>query len=85
MKRSTLATFLNFVVPGAGLWYLGHRLWCVVNLCVATAIVLGAGSLAPDLLGERIHYVFIAVAAGSAGLAHAIALGERRDASQGAE
>lgn len=69
MKKSTIAATLNFGIPGAGLWYLGKRFWAVVNLLVATAfIALLAGH---PVLGERIHYVILAAAAGSAGLAHA--------------
>ena len=71
MKRSTLAALLNFAVPGAGLWYLGARLYGVINLAVATAVILLLSR--PEATEERMHYVILAVAAGSAGLAHAMA------------
>lgn len=70
MKKSTIAATLNFGIPGAGLWYLGKRTLAVVNLLLATALV--AGLAGHPLFGERIHYVILAAAAGSAGLAHAI-------------
>lgn len=70
MKKSTIAATLNFGIPGAGLWYLGKRSWAVVNFLLATTFVVALAS--HPLLGERIHYVILAAAAGSAGLAHAI-------------
>ena len=70
VKSSRLAAALSFNVPGAGLWYLGQRFWAVVNLIGATAMIV---LLARDPQGfEQIHYVFLAIAAGSAGLAHAM-------------
>ncbi len=71
MKKPTVAATLNFVIPGAGLWYLGRKLWAGANLLGATALVLGV--VAAGQVSEQIHYVILAVAAGSAGLAHAIA------------
>lgn len=70
MKKSTIAATLNFGIPGAGLWYLGKRSWAVVNLLLATAFV--AFVAGHPQLGERIHYVILTAAAGSAGLAHAV-------------
>lgn len=70
VKSSRLAAALSFIVPGAGLWYLGQWFWAVVNLIGATAMIV---LLSRDLQGfEQIHYVFLAIAAGSAGLAHAM-------------
>lgn len=76
MKNSTIATALNFIVPGCGLWYYGKRSWGVVNFLIATAIV--AVLAGHPSAGERIHYVILAVAAGSAGLAHSAASRARR-------
>lgn len=75
MKKSTIAATLNFGIPGAGFWYLGKRSLAIANLLVATAIVFLLAGYVPA--AERIHYVILAVAAGSAGLAHAI--GSRAD------
>ncbi len=71
MKKSTIAAALNFLIPGAGLWYLGKTLLAVANLLAATALVVGITGVGG--LSEQIHYVILGVAAGSAGLAHAVA------------
>lgn len=68
MKKSTIAAVTSLVIPGAGLWYLGKRAMGMVNLLVATAIIV----LLAGVVSDQIHYVILAVAAGSAGLAHAI-------------
>jgi len=70
MKNRNIAASLNFFVPGSGLWYLGKRRWAIANLFAATGILLSAGGI--EVAAERIHYVILAVAAGSAGLAHAV-------------
>lgn len=79
MKNSIIATALNFIVPGSGLWYYGKRSWGVVNFLIATVIV--AVLAGHPLAGERIHYVILAVAAGSAGAAHSAASRVRRSQS----
>ncbi|HIE96519.1 MAG TPA: hypothetical protein EYG03_22000 [Planctomycetes bacterium] len=69
MSRSTIAAVLSFVIPGAGLWYLGNRGGAVLNLAAAVLLtVLGTVSQR-----EHVHYLFLAIAAGSAGYAHAAA------------
>lgn len=68
MKKSTIAAVTSFVIPGAGLWYLGKRAVGIVNLLIASAIIV----LLAGAVSDQIHYVILAVAAGSAGLAHAI-------------
>lgn len=68
MKKSTIAAVTSLVIPGAGLWYLGKRAMGMVNLLVATAVIV----LLTGVVSDQIHYVILAVAAGSAGLAHAI-------------
>jgi hypothetical protein len=76
MKKANIAAALSFVVPGAGLWFLGKPLWAVVNLLVAAGLVLLLSGFEPA--NERIHYVILAVAAGSSGLAHATRTGQKR-------
>lgn len=71
MKTSTIATALNFIVPGSGLWYCGKRMWGVANLLLASVIV--SVLVGHPVTGERIHYVMLAVAAGAAGWAHSVA------------
>jgi len=68
MKKSTIAAVTSLAIPGAGLWYLGKWAMGMVNLLVATAIIV----LLAGVVSDQIHYVILAVAAGSAGLAHAI-------------
>ncbi len=65
------AAVLNFLVPGAGLWYIGLKFWGVVNLFAASLIVVLLAVTGP--FGEQIHYIILMAAAGSAGLAHALA------------
>lgn len=69
MKRRTIATILNFVLPGAGLWYLDRKKSAGVNLVLAI-LIPALGSM--PWSGEHAHYFFLAVAAGSAGYAHAV-------------
>lgn len=42
-KNRLLAWLLNLPLPGAGLLYLGHNLWALVALLVASAVILGWG------------------------------------------
>ena len=71
MRHTTKASLLSFVLPGAGLWYCHRRKLAVVNLLLAIAVpVVGFST---GFLSEHIHWVILAIAAGSAGLAHAIA------------
>jgi len=72
MKSPRIATVLNFFLPGAGLLYLGAIRSAIANVAVAIGI--------PVLwtVGTRdgtdfLHYIALAIAAGSAGFAHAVA------------
>ncbi|MCA9084578.1 MAG: hypothetical protein KDA81_11010 [Planctomycetaceae bacterium] len=69
MRRRTIATVLNFVVPGTGLWYLGKVGFGCLNFLIALLVP----ALALYFGGEHAHYIFLAIAAGSAGFAHALA------------
>lgn len=69
MKRSTKAATLSFLLPGAGLWYLGESAHAIINFAVA--IVLAALALFSS--HEHLHYALLAIAAGSSGYAHAAA------------
>jgi len=69
MKSTVVAPLLNAVLPGAGLWYLGETKIAVANFllaCIVTAVAALSGS-------EHIHWFLLAVGAGSAGWAHAVA------------
>ena len=76
MKSSFFATILNGILPGAGLLYLGHPWRAAANFVVACAIT-AIGVYSAE---ERVHYVFLAVMAGSAGYAHAICRSDRASA-----
>ena len=74
MKRPVISFVLSAVLPGAGLWYVGKRGWGLLNFLV----VLVVGLVLPyvllrDVIADSIHYFWIACAAGSGGLAHAVA------------
>lgn len=71
MKKPAVAAALSFVLPGAGLWYLGRKSWAIANLLGAAVLLFGI--TATGSFSDQIHYVILAVAAGSAGLAHAAA------------
>lgn len=75
MKKPFLAFLLSFLMPGAGLVYLGKWKWGLLNL----ALVLAVGALAVFLLpdnvwGRYIRYVGYGCAGGSAGLAQQLAI-----------
>ncbi len=74
MTRRTIATCLNFVLPGAGLWYLEHPIMGAANLLIAIAAPV-VGLL---VIPEHAHYALLAVAAGSAGFAHAFSTHKTR-------
>ena len=70
MKRSTIAFLLSLVLPGAGLWYCGWRKLALANFLLAVGIPIGG--LSTGFLSEHIHWVLLAIAAGSAGFAHSM-------------
>lgn len=70
MKRSTKAALLSLIIPGAGLWYCGRRGLAITNFLLAVAVP--AIGLTMGFLAEHIQWVFLAISAASAGLAHAI-------------
>ena len=73
-KKSHNAAFiLSFLLPGAGLWYLGKWKWGFLNL----GILLAAGlvlsfALSDEAFFKIIRWIAIGCAGGSAGLAQAI-------------
>ena len=71
MRRSTTSALLSLILPGAGLLYCGRPLPALANLLFAVACPLAALRL--DFLGEHVLWLFLGIAAGSAGLAHAMA------------
>lgn len=72
MKSPRIAAVLNFLIPGAGMLYIGHQRLAVANFLVAVAVPWIWLSLVVDGV-ENVHYVILGIAAGSAGFAHALA------------
>lgn len=74
MKKPMVAFLLSFILPGAGLAYLGKWTWAFINLGVAILVGVGAMVLLSEaLLYQYGRYIGIAVGGGSAGLAHTLA------------
>ena len=71
-KRPLIAGVLNFVVPGLGLLYLGFKKAALINFSLVN-VVLVVCSLADPKLLEHVHYLFLGLAALSAGYAHGVA------------
>jgi TM2 domain-containing membrane protein YozV len=69
-----MAFVLSFLIPGAGLAYLGKWGWAAVNLTVVVAIGAMGAMLFPQEFSDYVHYPAVLFAAASAGLAHAVAL-----------
>lgn len=70
MKRPAVAAGLSFIIPGLGLWYVGLPRFAALNLMLAILIPTLLGVLWP---GDYVPYLLLAIAAGSAGCAHAAA------------
>jgi hypothetical protein len=72
-KKPWLAFVLSLILPGAGLCYLEKWTWGIANFLVVQLVLLSM-VLAPmgaDVY-EYFHYVLLILAAGSAGIAHAV-------------
>ena len=75
MKKPWVAFLLSLLLPGSGLAYLGKWLWAILNFAIVQAVLLSVvlwGSDKPML--EHFHYIMLGLAAGSAGIAHALAM-----------
>jgi len=72
-KKPWVAFVLSFLVPGAGLFYLGYWKSGVVNLCVATVLAMLVVER-PGMMGvsDYEHYALLVIASASAGVAHAL-------------
>jgi hypothetical protein len=73
MSLATRARILNFLLPGAGMGLLGKWKLAVVNVLVAVVVLVAAVALG-GTFADEIHYVWLVVASGSAGWAHAVAV-----------
>ena len=72
MKPPVIAAVLNFILPGAGLLYLGKAGLAALNFVCAVALLLGWCALISHGT-QTVHYVALGIGAGSAGFAHAVA------------
>ena len=77
-KNVWIATALSVILPGAGLAYLGKWLAAAINFAIAVALPLLSLAFGSKELVEHIHYVYLGIAAGSGGWAHAAAVGYNR-------
>ena len=77
-KNVWLATALSVILPGAGLGYVGKWTAAALNFAAAVALPLLALLFGSKEIGEHIHYLILAIAAGSGGWAHATAVGHNR-------
>ena len=74
LDRPFRAALLSFLLPGLGLLYLGYRWSAVGNFLLVNLVVFFATIVYADpKLMEHIHYVFLGLAALSAGYAHGVA------------
>ena len=71
MKRSTKAALVSLFLPGAGLWYYGRPRLGLINFLIA--LICPIVGFYAGLIGEHILWMFLAIAAGSAGFSHAMA------------
>ncbi len=81
MKRPFLAFLLSFLLPGAGLWYLGKWGWGFLNLGIVLSLGVILGLTLPEEVFERyIRFVAIGCGGGSAAFAELTAkrMNERR-------
>jgi hypothetical protein len=82
MKKPSVAFLLNFLLPGAGLAYLGKWKWAIINLAVVLLIgILAAFLLSEDIFDRYIRYVAFGCAGGSGGLAQQLAAQMNREAN----
>ncbi len=73
-KSENLAFFLNFVLPGAGLLYLGRTVWGVANFCAVLVIgVVLVFSLPDGVFDAYSRYIAMGIAGGCGGLAMVLA------------
>jgi hypothetical protein len=69
MKRPWLAFVFSLLIPGAGLAYLGKWKWALLNFVLVQVPILLIVLKPIPSLSEHIHYILLALAAGSAGVA----------------
>ena len=79
-----LAFILSFVVPGAGLAYLGRWTWAIANLLLYLSVAgLCAAFLPHDIFFRHVRSISMTCAAASAIFAHIIAVRQKREILRG--
>lgn len=74
MKKPFVAFLLNFLLPGAGLVYLGKWMWAFLNLGVVLLIGIAAAILLSDAVFDNYaRFIAMGCSGGSGGFAHAMA------------
>jgi hypothetical protein len=82
MKKPWVALLLSFLIPGAGLAYLGKWKWAIINLAVVLLVGILAAFLLPDDIFDRyIRYVGYGCSGGSGALALQLATQMNQEAS----
>lgn len=73
VSKPWLAFVLSFVVPGAGLAYIGRWRHGLINFAIATTVLIATLALWGDqpAVRDHFHYLPLILAAASAGYAHA--------------
>ncbi len=75
MKKPFIAFLLSFLLPGAGLAYLGKWKWAILNLVAVLLVGVLASFLLPeDIFDRYIRYIGFGCAGGSGGLAQQLAI-----------
>ncbi|HUS38908.1 MAG: hypothetical protein WBF93_07210 [Pirellulales bacterium] len=72
-KNAWVAAALSFILPGAGLTYLGKPGAAAINLLVAIVLTAAALLVAPQEVVDHVHYLYLVIAVGSGAWAHATA------------
>lgn len=86
MKKPFLAFILSFLLPGAGLAYLGKWKWATINLLAVLALgIVLAFTLPEEIFDHYIRFVAYGCAGGSGGLAQVLAKQMNEKAKSGEE
>jgi len=73
MKKPIVAFILSFLLPGAGLAYLGKWKWAFINLGIVLLVGVAATFLlSQETLHQYGHYIAIGCSGGSGGLAQVL-------------
>jgi len=83
MKKPFVAFLLSFLLPGAGLAYLGKWKSAITNLAVVLLVGgLAAFFLPDDIFDRYIRYVAFGCSGGSGGLAQQLAAQMNRETNK---